>query len=224
VNPDGAGGLRPLVDFVESRLPRERFECYLSGSIADSLTLAERITQGIGWGMTCSVALMLVLSVMLFRSLKLAAIAVVPNIVPILGIFGLMGLFKMPISSGSAMVSTVALGIAMNDTIHFMLRYRQLTRNQGHSTDQAVRRTIEDLGRPIVLTSVVHIAGFGIFLLTDFQPLYHFGILAAAAMAAALASALVLLPNLLLVFDRHPAAAPIAAEGISSPLAEEVHR
>ncbi|MEX0711659.1 MAG: MMPL family transporter [Pirellulales bacterium] len=224
VNPNGAGGLRPLVDFVEARLPRDRFDCYVSGSIADSVTLAERITQGIGWGMACSVALMMALSVLLFRSLKLATIAVLPNIVPVLGIFGLMGLFKLPISSGSAMVSTVALGIAMNDTIHFMLRYRGLTRGAGQSTELAVRRTIEDLGRPIVLTSVVHIAGFSIFLLTDFQPLYHFGILAAAAMAAALVSALVLLPNLLLVFDRHPGAAPIAVQEKPRPLAEEVHR
>jgi hypothetical protein len=138
----------------------------------------------------------------LFRSVRLTLIAAVPNFFPVLAIYGAMGLLKIPINCGSAMVLTIALGIALNDTIHFLLHYRRRTREEGCSTQDAVTDTIEHLGRPIVLTSLVHIAGFLIFLLTDFQPLYHFGILASATMILALVGDLVLLPNLLVVFDR----------------------
>lgn len=212
----GAQGFRPLLDLVESRLPRDRFECHVSGSIADSMNLADGLTQGIAQGLAWSLALTAALCVLLFRSLRLALIALPPNLLPIVSFFGLMGLCKIPVSSGSAMVATVALGIALNDTIHFLLHYKYLTRIMGWSTEAAVANTLEELGRPIVLTSVVHIAGFAIFLLTDFQPLFHFGILSNVCMIAALAGDLIMLPNLLLLFDRRPGINPAA--GTLSPL------
>lgn len=208
----GPRGFRPLYDGVMEKLPTDRFDCFVTGNIADSLHLAEGLTEGMAWGFGSSFLLMVLLCVALFRSARLALIALAPNIVPNLAVFGLMGLFKLPISSGSAMVSTVALGINMNDTIHFLLHYRDLTRRRGWSTDRAITNTIQELGRPAVLTSVVHVAGFAIFLLTDFQPLFHFGLLASLSMLAALFGDLVLLPNLLLVFDRRPGSGKLAQE------------
>ncbi len=122
----------------------------------------------------------------LFRSFKFTLLALPPNLFPVLALYGVMGLFKIPISSGSAMVATIALGIAVNDTMHFVLHYQRLTRERGLGTRRGIEQTIADLGRPIVLTSVVHIAGFTVFLLTDFQPLFHFGLLSSAAMTAAM--------------------------------------
>lgn len=100
------------------------------------------------------------------------------------------------------MVASIALGIALNDTVHFLLHSRR-SRRQGFATDEAVRQTFTEIGRPIVLTSAVNCAGFRIFLLSDFRPLYHFGLLSSVAMRAALIGDL-LLPNLLRVFDRLP--------------------
>ena len=130
------------------------------------------------------------------------------SLFPVLALYGVMGLFKIPISSGSAMVATIALGIAVNDTMHFVLHYQRLTRERGMGTKRGIVQTIGDLGRPIVLTSVVHIAGFTVFLLTDFQPLFHFGLLSSAAMTAAMLGDLLMLPNLLMLFDRRPDIAP----------------
>lgn len=100
------------------------------------------------------------------------------------------------------MVATVALGIALNDTIHFMLHYRKLRYDEGHDLDVALRETFQQVGRPVVLTSIVFAAGFSIFLLSSFLPLYQFGLLATLAMAAALVGDLILLPSLLRTFDR----------------------
>src|SRR5690606_32748540 len=101
-------------------------------------------------------------------------------------VYGFMALVGIPITSGSSMVATVALGIALNDTIHFMLHYRKQRYDGGLSLDVSLRETFEHIGRPIILTSIVFIAGFTIFLLSDFLPLFQFGLLATIAMVAAL--------------------------------------
>jgi predicted RND superfamily exporter protein len=207
---DTPQGFGPLVRFVRQHLPEDRFDCYLSGTVASSVDLAEGLGLGVGLGLLSSFVVMGGLCCVLFGSVRLAAIAFLPNVFPVLCVFGIMGLFKIPLSSGSAMVSTIAVGIALNDTIHFLLHYRQRTREEGMAIRDAVRETVQGIGRPVILTSLVHIAGFSVFLLTDFVPLYHFGLLSCLAMTAALVGDLVLLPNLLLVLDRvpRPAALP----------------
>jgi uncharacterized protein len=205
---EGAEGFAPLLRFAREKLPHDRFDCYLCGSIAQVVQLGEGLSGGILWGLGSSVIIIAVVCAFLFRSLKFTLLALPPNLFPVLALYGVMGLFKIPISSGSAMVATIALGIAVNDTMHFVLHYQRLTRERGMATRPGIVQTIADLGRPIVLTSVVHIAGFTVFLLTDFQPLFHFGLLSSAAMTAAMLGDLFMLPNLLILFDQRPESAP----------------
>ena len=112
-----------------------------------------------------------------------------------------MGAFEIPLNSGSVMVTTIALGVALNDTVHFVIHYRQ-RRLEGETTDQALADTFGEIGRPIVMTSIVNCLGFSIFLLSDFRPMADFGRLTGLAMLAALFGDLFLLPCLLKVFDR----------------------
>jgi len=198
---NGPAGFAPLVRFVEGCLPTDRFHCHLAGSVKQNVDLADGLGHGMLYGLTSSFLAMAVVCAVLFRSAWLAALAVVPNLFPVLVVFGVMGAFKIPISSGTAMVATIAMGIALNDTIHFMLHYRMRTRVEGHPIREAIQLTIASIGRPVVWTSLVHIAGFAIFLTTDFIPLFQFGVFASLAMFAALIGDVVLLPNLLLVFD-----------------------
>ncbi|MBI2824925.1 MAG: MMPL family transporter [Planctomycetia bacterium] len=200
----GAQGFRPVLNFARDNLPHDRFDCYMCGSIAQVVQLGEGLTGGMLWGLGSSIVIIAVLCGLMFRSVKFMLLALPPNLFPVLVLYGLMGLFKIPLSAGSAMVATIALGIAVNDTMHFVLHYERLTRERGLGTRAAVVQTITDLGRPIVLTSVIHIAGFTVFLLTDFQPLFHFGLLSSAAMTAAMMGDLFMLPNLLMLFDRRP--------------------
>jgi predicted RND superfamily exporter protein len=200
-NDDGSG-FRTLWDEVHALLPNEHFDCFLTGSVAQSVNLAAGLRGGVISGTLLSLAAMTLVCMALFKSWRLALIAIPPNVFPILVVFGVMGVLDIPIGSGSAMVMTVALGIALNDTIHFVLHYRHLTRESGKPIPEAVTETVADLGRPLVMTSLVHVAGFAIFLCTDFLPLYQFGLLASIAMVAALVGDLVMLPNLLVVFDR----------------------
>jgi uncharacterized protein len=205
VNDQVPGGFGPLVQLAEQSLP-SGFDSYIAGTASSVVYLASGLISGLASGLLSSALVMGVVCTVLFRSFRLAAIAFAPNAFPIIIVYGTMGLTGVPLSSGTAMVATVALGIALNDTIHFILHYQKLTREQGHNQESALRETFQHIGRPMLLTTVVHVAGFTILLATDFLPLYHFGLLASVAMIAALIGDTVMLPNLLKVFDRVPSA------------------
>src|SRR5262249_37003968 len=151
--------------------------------------------QGVAWGVGLSVLIMWLVCVVLFRSWRLGTIALLPNAFPIIVVYGYMGLVGTPLSSGSAMVATVSLG--MNQTIFIIMRYRKKTREQGFDTNTAIRDTLVHIGRPVVLTSLVFTFGFLIFLLSDFLPLHNFGLLTSIAMFAGMLSDIMLLPCLL---------------------------
>ncbi len=204
VSLNGPAGFGPLVEHVKRLLPHDQFHCHMAGSVMQNVDLSRGLGKGMLYGLGTSFLVMGLVCVALFQSWRLATLAILPNLFPVLFVFGVMGLAKIPISSGSAMVATIALGIALNDTIHFMLHYRLRTRVQRLPVKVSVRQTLEHVGRPLVWTSLVHMAGFAIFLLTDFIPLFQFGLLSSMAMFAALIGDMILLPNLLLVFDRVP--------------------
>ena len=127
---------------------------------------------------------------------------------PLLAFFVMLTLnLAVDVAQGSGRGRQIALGVALNETVHFIMHYRR-RRFEGASIDEALAGTFGKVGRPIVLTSLVNFLGFAIFLLSDFRPMYHFGMLASIAMAAALLGDLVLLPNLLKLADRTPRTMP----------------
>ncbi len=194
-------GFRPLLDDVRSRLPEKDFDCFYTGTASSVAVLSEQLMGGITRGMIAAMVAMGLVCLILFRSLRLTLIAVAPNAFPVLVVFGFMGMFGIPLNCGSAMVTTIALGVGLNDTVHFVMHYRG-RRLEGASTETALQGTFGEIGRPIIITSLVNCVGFGIFVLSDFLPMAHFGLLASIAMAAALVGDLVLLPNLLRLFDQ----------------------
>ncbi|HEY2881981.1 MAG TPA: MMPL family transporter, partial [Pirellulales bacterium] len=177
------GGFEKLVALAKTSIPPQ-FTGYVSGTIASVVQLADGLVSGVAWGVGLSVVIMWLVCVVLFRSWRLGTIALFPNAFPIIVVYGYMGLVGTPLSSGSAMVATVSLG--MNQTIFIIMRYRKKTREQGLDTNTAIRDTLVHIGRPVVLTSMVFTIGFLIFLLSDFLPLHNFGLLTSIAMVAGL--------------------------------------
>jgi hypothetical protein len=127
-------------------------------------------------------------------------IAMLPNVVPVLVFFGMLGLGAAPLSIPTSLIGSIALGIAVDDTMHFLVAYRT-QRNQGEATADAVRRCIRQVGRPIFMTSVMLVAGFLVILASGFATLQEFGVLTALTMGICLSTDLLLLPALLVQFD-----------------------
>jgi len=132
----------------------------------------------------------------LFMSFKAGFLSLIPNVIPVLFTFGFMGFVGIPLSTATAMVATIAIGIAVDDTVHHMVTYsRQL--NVLHDQRAAILRTMAIQLRPIVWLSLALAAGFSVLTLSNFVPTVHIGLLSAFVMIVALVSELVLTPILM---------------------------
>ena len=138
-----------------------------------------------------------VLLALVLRSVRLALFAMIPNVVPILMGLGFMALAKIPLDPGTVMIGGVAIGLVVDDTVHFLVRLRRLVA-QGSPLDAAVRRTLEQVARPIIATSVTLAAGFGVMTTASFSPNAHFGAVTAVVILLALIGDLIVLPAALL--------------------------
>src|SRR5690606_15208052 len=126
-------------------------------------------------------------------------IALIPNVIPVLLITGLIGWSGIPLDSDTLLVVPIAIGISVDDTIHFLTHYRTLLL-RGFSCLEAIRETLREVGQAIFFTSVVLSAGFLIFGLSAYQAMTNFGVFSSIAIAVALLADLILLPALLMIF------------------------
>jgi len=153
----------------------------------------------IGQVKSLSISLILIFAVMvaLFVSSKVGLIAIVPNLFPILVNFGLMGLLGIPLSVATSLIASVAIGLAVDDTIHYLVRYNSEFKKD-LDKDRAMRETIMAVGRPIIFTSLTIGLGFSVLLFSHFQPTAIFGLLMVVTMISALVGDMILLPTLML--------------------------
>ena len=133
----------------------------------------------------------------LFASAKAGLLAMVPNVLPMLVNFGVMGWIGFPLSVATFPVAVIALGIAVDDTVHLMVRYANQVRT-AQTNDEAMTTTIAHELRPVFSTSIALSCGFGVFVLAQFGSTLQFGILGFIIMLVALASDLFITPALLL--------------------------
>ena len=133
---------------------------------------------------------------LLFMSLKAGFLSLIPNVVPILFVFGLMGLVGVPLNTATAMIATIAVGIAVDDTVHHMVTFsRQL--NEHHDQGVAMLNTMKSQGQPIIYVSLALAAGFFVSVVSPLVPAAQFGAFAALTMLVAMLCELVLTPILM---------------------------
>ena len=145
-------------------------------------------------------AVILVTMLILLRNLRLTIIATLPNLVPLMFILGTLGIMGADLQTSNIISFTIAVGLAVDDTIHFIVRYREEKR-LGKSTQEAIRLTINGAGHAIVLTSILLVFGFSVLVFSPLTSTYFFGLLACITMAAALFGDLLILPTMLHLFD-----------------------
>lgn len=161
---------------------------FIVASLRDSLILAFLIIFG------CMVAL--------FRSWRILLISIIVNIVPLLITAGLMGWVGIRIKPSTVLVFSVALGITIDVTIRFLVNFKQELARHDDSIADTVHRTIHDTGLSIIYTSLILIAGFGVFVLSQFDGTKSLGYLTSITLFLAMVTNLILLPALLLWMDK----------------------
>lgn len=176
---------------IEVRLTGEGYVAaraldYFIWDLLDSLALAAVVIFG-------AMALQL-------RSARHAAIAVLPNAFPLLCAFGAMGFGGIPLNATTVITFAIALGIAVDDTIHLLTRYHEERRGTP-DVREAVRRALVGSGRPVVMTTLLLVAGLSVLLASEFLATRRFGGLLMTAIASALPADLIVLPALLVLVD-----------------------
>ena len=162
---------------------------YLSTSMVLSLLIAFAVIAGIvGF---------------IFRSLKMVLISLIPNVFPLVMIAGIMGVADIDIKVSTAILFTIAFGIAVDDTIHFISKLK-LEINKGASLVFALRRTYMSTGRALVLTTAILSAGFLTLIFSNFLGTLYLGLLVSLTLFFALVADLFLLPILILWFYKIP--------------------
>jgi len=146
-----------------------------------------------------SIGLILIFGIMflMFLSAKVGLIAILPNIYPIIVNFGIMGWLGIRLSMATGLIASIAIGLAVDDTIHYLHRYNREFRKDLNK-DRALRDTIKSVGKPIIFTTLTISVGFSILLFSHFQPTATFGFLMVVTMLLALIGDLIILPALML--------------------------
>ncbi|MFC1636777.1 RND family transporter, partial [Planctomycetota bacterium] len=134
----------------------------------------------------------------LFRSVKIAMIAMFANVLPILLVLGMMGWLNIPLDMMTITIAAIGLGIAVDDTIHYIHRFKDEFQKD-RTYLQTMHRCHGSIGHAMYYTSVTIIIGFSILTMSNFKPTVYFGLLTGLAMSVALLAALTLLPELLIL-------------------------
>ena len=138
----------------------------------------------------------------LYRSIRMTIIALLPNMFPLLLIGGFMGLFGIDLKVSTSIVFTIAFGIAVDDTIHFLSKFK-IELNKGKSKIYALKRTFISSGKAIIVSTLILSGGFLTLAASTFMRIFFIGLLISTTLVVALLADLLLLPVLLLLFYKN---------------------
>ncbi len=163
----------------------------------------DRLTYDVLWGFLIAFGLVLVLIAVILRSLRIALISAIPNLVPVVACFVVLSTFDITLRIGTVLFLSVSVGGLFNTTIQLVVRLRQrLAEDPSLSPDAAIELTMRDVGPPALFTAVILSLGFAIFTLSRFPDLRVFGLLASNTLLVAFVSDMMLSTTLLRVFFR----------------------
>ncbi len=206
--------LRDSIQAIAQDLfPEERFNIVITGQAITSSLSNSNLVRNLVLSLSIALVIISFLMALLFRSLPLTLISLAPNMIPLLMVGGAMGYMGIALRPSTALIFPIAFGIAVDDTIHFLAKYRML-RISGLSVEDAIQVTLRETGKAILFTSVVLVGGFSVFLLSGFAGTANMGGLTALSLFIALTTNLILLPALLYKYgERHV----VDVAGLSAP-------
>ncbi|MCB1734736.1 MAG: MMPL family transporter [Gammaproteobacteria bacterium] len=188
--------LQAYIDRIQGFIDTE-LDPGLRARISGDSVLKLSATRAMIIGQLQSIALLMAIIViiiaLLFADLKVGLLALLPNVFPVIVLFGVMGWFAIPLNIGTTMAAAIAIGLAVDDTMHFMLRYNEELKSS-KSQLLAMHETLQGEALPIFATSIALITGFLVFSLSQFQPIAQFGLLSALVIASALIADFVITP------------------------------
>jgi predicted RND superfamily exporter protein len=172
-----------------------------TGSYYQMIQDSNRLVSDMLKSFALSLLLVMLAIFLLLRSYKLTLLAIFPNIVPILWTLGLMGYCGIDLSTGTAMIGAVAFGLAVDDTIHYLVHYQRVFNG---FADRAVRMTTTRIGRALMISTLALALGFWVGCFGSFKPTIYFSFLVGGTLIGALVCDLLILPSCLMLSSSRP--------------------
>ncbi|MGB5236800.1 MAG: MMPL family transporter [Flavobacteriaceae bacterium] len=187
---------------ITKTFPAERYRVYLTGKALMFLKGTKYLVKNLILSLSLAIALIALFMAYLFRSFKMIVISLIPNLLPLVITAGAMGFVGVPIKPSTILVFSIAFGISVDDTIHFLAKYRQeLIANQWR-VQKSVYAALRETGVSMFYTSIVLFFGFSVFIISSFGGTVALGALVSATLLFAMLANLVLLPSLLISLER----------------------
>lgn len=204
--------LRPKIDSI---FPSDKFDVQITGTSVVFLKGTQYLVKNLFTSLLLALVIITILMALLFSSIRMIIISLVPNIIPLIMTAAMMGYLNIPIKPSTVLIFSIALGISVDNAIHFLSRYRlQLIINNWNIKESAIA-ALQETGFSMIYSSVVLFFGFIIFVLSSFGGTESLGYLIAFTLAIALFSNLFILPSLILTLDKR-----ITTKTFKEPLLE----
>ena len=190
-----------LQQVVKKEFPEERYNVSFTGKALVFLKGTNYLIGNLVFSLSLAIFLIALFMAWMFRSFKMILISIIPNMLPLLITAGLMGFFGIPIKPSTILVFSIAFGISVDDTIHFLAKYRQELMANNWKIRRSVYAALRETGVSMFYTSIVLFFGFLVFTVSSFGGTIALGGLVSITLLFAMVSNLLLLPSLLLTFE-----------------------
>ena len=191
-----------LQENINKIFPAERYNVYMTGSALLFLKGTKYLVKNLILSLTLAIGLIALFMAYLFRSFRMIVISLIPNLLPLLVTAGVMGFAGVPIKPSTILVFSIAFGISVDDTIHFLAKYRQELMANNWRIKVSVYSALKETGVSMFYTSIVLFFGFSVFIISNFGGTVALGALVSATLLFAMLANLVLLPSLLLSLEK----------------------
>lgn len=193
---------KSMLDKIKKVFPADRFNVYVTGKALLFLKGTKYLVKNLVLSLSLAILLIALFMAYLFRSFRMIVISLIPNLLPLAITAGVMGFVGVPIKPSTILVFSIAFGISVDDTIHFLAKYRQeLTANHWR-IQKSVYAALRETGVSMFYTSIVLFFGFSVFTISSFGGTVALGALVSATLLFAMLANLILLPSLLLSLER----------------------
>lgn len=192
-----------LYEIVEKHFPNDRYTVKVTGSSIIFFKGTQYLVFNLFTSLALAILLIAVFMAWMFKSKRMVLVALIPNIIPQIITAAIMGYFGIPIKASTILVFSIAFGISVDGTIHYLAKYRQELQGTNWSIRSSAVLALQETGQSMIYNAIILFFGFGIFALSNFGGTVALGILVSITLLAAMLSNLILLPSLLLTLDKH---------------------
>ena len=192
-----------LKNKIKTLFPEDRYDVSLTGKALVFQKGTNYLVTNLIISLSLAILLIALFMAWMFRSFKMILISLIPNLLPLLVTAGIMGYLGVPLKPSTILVFSIAFGISVDDTIHFLAKYRQELRANKWRIKISVYNAVRETGVSMFYTSIVLFFGFSVFMISSFGGTVALGGLVSVTLLFAMLANLLLLPALLLLLERN---------------------